>query len=134
MSPLISEKARAFLQESRFAVLGTAFADGRPQLTVMWYRLDDDTLMMNTAAGRVKDSNLRRDPRVAVCVEDGYNYVTLYGSVELDEDQATAQADIFGLAVRYHDAERAEQMAENSFRKQQRVTLRMTIERVDEHL
>lgn len=133
MADLLSPQARAFLLAPRFAVLGTAFEDGRPQLTVMWYRLDGDEIMMNTAAGRVKDGNLRRDPRVAICVEDGYNYVTLYGNVTINDDQETAQRDIFELALRYRDAAYAEQIAANSFRKQQRVTLRVAIDRVDEH-
>jgi PPOX class probable F420-dependent enzyme len=133
MAATMSEQVRAFLSEPRFAVLGTAREDGAPQLTVMWYELDGDEILMNTTVDRDKAANLRRDPRVALCVEDGYAYVTLYGSVRMVEDQATAQADIHRLAVRYWGRERADRTAAAQFSKQQRLTLRMTVERVIEH-
>ena len=42
----LSEKARAFLQERRFAVLATINKNGSPQLTTMWYLLDGDTITL----------------------------------------------------------------------------------------
>lgn len=129
----LSEQARAFLAEKRFAVLATINQDGTPQLTVMWYDLDGDEILMNTAVSRHKDHNLRRDPRVSLCVEDGYNYVTLYGVARLTEDQATAQADIHRLARRYHPPQRADEMMQAQFSKQERLTIRMSIERVSTH-
>jgi hypothetical protein len=50
----------------------------------------------------------------------------------LIDDQTTAQADIKRLAERYHDAEKAAQMTRDQFTKEQRMTLRMRIERVSE--
>lgn len=132
MPAQLSATARAFLAERRFAVLGTATPDGLPQLTVMWYELRGDIIMMNTLAGRVKDGNLRRDPRLAFCVEDEYRYVTIYGSATLIEDQTIAQADIAALAHRYESAEQAEGMI-TRFVTQHRVTIHMSIERVSEH-
>lgn len=102
----IADNVCRFVAEQRFAVLATINADGAPQQTVMWYLLDGDEVVINTAAGRVKDANLRRDPRVSVCIEDGYTYVTLSGQARLVEDQPTAQADIRRLASRYHDVRR----------------------------
>ncbi len=52
MTAKLSERAHAFLHEVRFAVLGTINQDGTPQLTTMWYLLEDDTLVMNTKVGR----------------------------------------------------------------------------------
>ena len=129
----LSERARSFLTEPRFGVLATINTDGSPQLTTMWYELQGDEIMMNTLAGRLKDRNMRRDARVALCFEEGYQYVTVTGTVRMVEDQATAQADIAHLAYRYHPAEKAAQMVETQFARQERVTLRMTIERVSEH-
>lgn len=130
----LSEKARAFLQEKRFAVLGTINPDNTPQLSTMWYELDGYEILMNTKVGRVKERNLRRDPRLSICIEDGYNYLTLAGTARLIDDQATAQADIMRLATRYHNPTKAEQMMRDRFSKQQRVTIRMAIERVVEDL
>ncbi|HEY0070612.1 MAG TPA: PPOX class F420-dependent oxidoreductase [Chloroflexia bacterium] len=128
---VLSDKVREFLTQRRFAVLATINEDGTPQQTVMWYELQGDRIMMNTAAGRIKEKNLKADPRVSFCVEDEYDYVTLTGRVELDYDRERSQADIKALATRYDGAEKAERMMRNTFSKQDRVTIYMTIERVD---
>jgi PPOX class probable F420-dependent enzyme len=125
----LTETARAFLGERRFAVLATINRDGTPQQTVMWYELQGDEIMMNTARGRLKDRNLDRDQRISICVEDGQRFVTLRGTVALNDEQEVAQADIKRLAVRYDGAEQAEKSAAN-FRKEHRITLRMKIEGV----
>jgi len=130
----LSDKARAFLQEKRFAVLGTVNPDSTPQLSAMWYELDGDEILMNTKVGRVKERNLRRDPRISICIEEGYHYLTLTGTAQLIDDQPTAQADIKRLASRYHNPEKAEQMSRDQFSKEQRMTFRMRIERVVEDL
>ena len=128
----LSDQARAFLEQKRFAGLATINRDGTPQLTTMWYELQGDEIMMNTVDGRIKAHNLRRDPRIALCIEDGYSYITLSGTVRLDDEQAIAQADIQRLATRYRGAEKAEQMMRKEFSKQHRLTVRLAIERVAE--
>ncbi|MFL5695614.1 MAG: PPOX class F420-dependent oxidoreductase [Ktedonobacteraceae bacterium] len=130
----LSEKARAFLNEIRFAVLATINSDGTPQLTTMWYLLEGDTIVMNTKAGRIKERNMRRDPRIAICVEDGYNYVTISGTVELIDDPEIAQRDIYRLAVRYDGEEAARQKVADQFSKERRITLHLKCEHVIEDL
>lgn len=129
----LSEAARAFLSEQRFAVLATIGASGLPQQTVMWYELRGDTIIMNTAAGRLKDKHLRRDPRVSICVAEGYNFVTITGTIELDDDQADAQEDIKRLAIRYHGQEEGERQAREQFSKQHRITLRLPVTKALEY-
>jgi PPOX class probable F420-dependent enzyme len=133
MAKTLSEQARAFLQERRYAVLATINADGTPQLSAMWYRLDGDTIVMNTKVGRIKERNMRRDPRVSVCFEDE-GYLTINGTVEFIEDQATAQEDIYRLAVRYDGEEAARKQMEKQFSKEQRVTLHIKCEHIIENL
>lgn len=125
----ISDAARAFLEERRFAVLATVGKSGLPQQSVMWYALRGDQIVMNTAAGRVKDRNVRRDKRVSVCFEEGYTYIAITGTVELNDDQTVAQADIKALAHRYNgpDADTAH------FEREHRVTWTITIESLDAH-
>ena len=86
---LIDEHVRAFLEEPHFAVLATINASGTPQLTVMWYALhpDDDVVVLNATRGLLKERNLRRDPRLSLCIEDGMRYVTLEGRAELVDDR-----------------------------------------------
>ncbi len=130
----LSKKARAFLREKRFAVLATLNSDGTPQLTTMWYLLENDgTILMNTRAGRLKERNMRRDPRISVCFEDGYNYLTIKGRVELIDDPQISQRDIYRLSARYHGEEKAKRQMENQFSKEQRVTLRLIPEKVQEY-
>jgi PPOX class probable F420-dependent enzyme len=133
MARALSEKARALLQERRFAILGTINKDGSPQLTTMWYLLDGDVILMNTKAGRTKERNMRRDPRISVCIEDGYSYVTISGTVEMVDDPQVAQRDIYRLAVRYNGEEEARWQMEEQFSKETRVTLHLKLEHVIEH-
>ncbi len=130
----LSEKARAFLNEKRFAVLATINSDGTPQLTTMWYLLEEDTIVMNTKAGRIKERNMRRDPRIAICVEDGYNYVTISGTVEMIDDPEIALRDIYRLAVRYDGEEAARQKVADQFSKERRITLHLKCEHVIEDM
>jgi PPOX class probable F420-dependent enzyme len=129
----IDPMVREFLEERRFAVLATINPDGSVQQTVMWYQLQGDKVMMNTRRGRVKDHNLLNDRRVSICVEDEYRYVTLSGTVELNEDNAQGQADIKTLAIRYEGAEQAERMVPEVFGKQHRVSIVLSIDKVDAH-
>ncbi len=130
----LSEKALAFLNAKHFAVLATINSDGTPQLTTMWYLLEGDTIVMNTKAGRIKDRNMRRDPRIAICVEDGYNYVTISDIVEMIEDPEIAQRDIYRLAVRNHGENKARQQVAEQFSKERRITLHLKCEHVIENL
>jgi PPOX class probable F420-dependent enzyme len=130
----ISPQVRRFLSEpARFTVLATPGSSGMPQQSVMWYRFDDDVIMMNTARGRIKDRNLLRDNRASVCFEDGYRYVTITGEITMIDEQDRAQSDIHALAAKYHGKDEADKMMTESFGKQERVTLLLSIDRVDAH-
>lgn len=126
----LSNKARRFLEDHRFAVLATINPDGTPQQSPVWYELQGDEIMMNTRRGRVKDRNLRRDPRCSICVEDGYTWLTIRGTARLIEDPEIAQSDIRHLSVINHGEEIAQRQMENQFSKQERVTIRLSIEHV----
>lgn len=129
----LSDAARSFLAEERFAVLATIGSDGLPHQTVMWYELRGDDIIMNTAAGRVKDRNLQREARVSICVEDGYRFVTISGVIEMNDDQIAAQEDIRRLAIRYHGQQAGENQSREMFSKQHRITLRLPIGQIIEH-
>jgi PPOX class probable F420-dependent enzyme len=124
----LSEAVRAFLEEVRFAVAATINSDGTPQQTVVWYELRGHEIIMNTAKGRLKDRNLRRDPRMSLCIEDGYRYLTIKGRAVLDE--TNAQKDIEALLIRYYGPERTREMMRTQFSKEHRVTVRLRIEKI----
>ena len=130
----LSKKAQAFLQELRFAVLATINQDGTPQLTTMWYLLEDDgTILMNTKVGRLKERNLRRDPRISICIEDDYNFLTINGTVQLIDDPERTQHDIYRLSARYHGEEKARRQMQDQFSKETRMSLLLKPERVIEY-
>ena len=62
------EERRTFLSEHRLAVVGAVRADGRPQLSPVYYTMDGDDLLISTTATRAKAKVVRRDDRVTVCV------------------------------------------------------------------
>ncbi|HET9919955.1 MAG TPA: PPOX class F420-dependent oxidoreductase [Ktedonobacteraceae bacterium] len=134
MAAQLSTKARAYLNEHRFAVLATYNEDGTVQQTVMWYLLEGDTIVMNTKKGRKKYNNLLRNPRISVCVPNGYIYLTLSGTVELIDDPQTAQHDIYRLALLNHGEMEAQEQMRQQFSKEQRVTIRMKIDHTIEDL
>ena len=100
----LSEDARKMLSEGKnFATIATLMPDGSPQATMVWVDTDGDHVIFNTAEGRVKTENLRRDPRVAVSVtssDDPYHKVTIRGRVvEFSHDGADDHIDM--LAKKY---------------------------------
>lgn len=126
----IPNDVRAFLEEPWFGVLATNRPGRPPLLTVMWYELRGDMLMVNSAAEVAKLDYIKEDPQVALCCEEGYKYVTVEGEVtELIDDQTIAQADIFALARRYNPDLSAEEVEKNSsyFKDQKRVTMLISI-------
>ena len=127
----LSAAQRAFLEEKRFAIVGSKNRDGSPHLAVMWYLLDGDDIVVNSAQGRVKDRNLAADPRMSVLVEDGYRWIRIDGRAKIEHDPKIAQADIRRLAARYYEDERkVDEAVKNNFGKQHRITYRLPIRRV----
>lgn len=127
----LTQAERDFLHEVRYAVLGTTNANGSAHLTVMWYMLEGDEILLNTAAGRKKPENLTRDPRASLMVPDAYRFVRVEGTVLANDDQAVAQADIRKLAFRYYrDEERVQRGVDATWSKQHRITYRMPVLRV----
>ncbi|HSG86325.1 MAG TPA: TIGR03618 family F420-dependent PPOX class oxidoreductase [Candidatus Limnocylindrales bacterium] len=127
-----SPELRAFLAGRHFATLATVAETGAPNQAVVWYRLDaDGTIVVNSAEGRRWPADLRRDPRVSIAIthhSDGYRWVGIRGVVEaVIDDQDVAQADIAGLAHRYHrdDPAKAERLIRDRFQRQHRVSFRI---------
>ncbi|MCI0548016.1 MAG: PPOX class F420-dependent oxidoreductase [Candidatus Rokubacteria bacterium] len=91
------------LKKKAFATLATVGADGSPQVTPVWFDWDGSHLRFNTAKGRVKDRNLRANPRVALAIldpENPYRYVQVKGRIaEITESGADAHID--ALAKKY---------------------------------
>ena len=125
----LNDKQREFLAAPRFGALATVNADGTPHMTVMWYALDGDEVVFNTARERRKPDNLVRDDRVSLLVFDAYRFVRVSGRAREVATGADAVADIHRLAVRYQ-GESAAARALETFRTQQRISYRFAIRHV----
>lgn len=134
MTAQLTDQIRTFLQERRVAILATLNQDGTIQQTVMWYLFENDIIVMNTIAGRIKERNIRRNPYVSVCFEEDSGYLSISGPVEFIDDPELGQRDIYRLAVRYHGEEQAQRQAANVFSKEPRVTMHLKCERILENL
>lgn len=122
MNAPIPDDVRSFLHEHRYATVATVDPDGAPYQVRAWYLLDGDCLILNSADGRRWPANLRRDPRVSVTVEGGYDWVRLDGRVQIDDRQERAQADIARMARRNDEPEEAERTIRERFEHQRRVS------------
>src|SRR5215471_7012326 len=104
MPDAIPEKHRELFNKKAFASLATLMPDGRPQVTPVWVDYDGTHIIVNTAKGRAKDRNMRRDPRVSLAVIDPdnpYRYLEVRGRVaEIVEDGA-ADSHIDKMAKKY---------------------------------
>jgi len=133
----LDDRLRAFLQQPLFAALATIDPDGGPRQAVIWYRLEDDgRILVNSRAGRRWPANLQRDDRVslAVMAPDGYTWLGLTGRVdEIDDDVERAREDIVALAHRYYP-EGPTAVSIATFRSQPRITFRIAIDGIHDHL
>ena len=102
----LTDKQREFLDQPYVGEVTTLRDDGSPHTTVVWVDTDTDVVMFNTAVGRAKERNIRRDPRVSLIVVDpgnAYKWISVSGEAELTTDGADAQID--KLAKKYLGAD-----------------------------
>jgi PPOX class probable F420-dependent enzyme len=100
----LTDKAKRLLSEPNIVHLATVMLDGSPQVSPIWARVEDGLIEFNTAAGRVKEQNMRRDPRVAFSVvdrNDPYERASVRGRVVEMVDGDEARAHIDKMAKKY---------------------------------
>ena len=91
MEKMTAEETREFLRAgTRTGKLATISADGSPHVAPIWFDLDvNGDLYFTTGETTVKGRNLRREPRMSLCVDDEnppFSYVLLFGVAEILED------------------------------------------------
>lgn len=126
----ITEPVARLLKGKNFAYLSTLMKDGSPQVTPTWVDIDKDrnSILVNTAEGRIKHKNVSRDPRVAISISDQnnpYNMVSIRGRVieqiSEDTDEHTDR-----LAKKYLDMDKYPYRSPN----EKRVILKIKPEKV----
>jgi len=108
MSNVIPKEFLDLFEKKGFAHFATLMADGSPQVTPVWCNYQDELVWINSAVGRQKDRNIKRDPRVALSIQDPdnpYRYLEVRGKVvEITEDGADDHID--ALAKKYMGVDR----------------------------
>ena len=102
MPTKLTQEDLAILAEPYVAAVATVGADGGPHITPVWVDTDGEVVRFDTAKGRVKELNLRRNPRIALVVLDSnnpYRWVAVRGTAEMVEEGADAHID--ALAKKY---------------------------------
>jgi PPOX class probable F420-dependent enzyme len=121
----LPDAARALFAAPNFVTVATIDADGRPQLSVVWAKVDGDDVLFSTIKRRRKYANLVRDGRATALVypaDDPYSYAEIRGSVTLTDDPA---ADLINeLSIKYTGEPFGDRPGE------QRVIVRIIPERV----
>jgi PPOX class probable F420-dependent enzyme len=94
----LSEKARNLFTGPNYLFVATVNPDGSPQVTPVWTDLEDGRIRFNTAVGRAKERNLRRDPRIGMSItarDDPWDKVDIRGRVVdfIEGEEADRQID-----------------------------------------
>jgi PPOX class probable F420-dependent enzyme len=100
----LSERACNLFDGANYLFVGTTNADGSPQVTPVWTDRQDGRIRFNTAVGRVKERNLRRDPRIALSItarNDPWDKVDVRGRVVEFIEGEEADAHIDDLSEKY---------------------------------
>ena len=87
------------LLESNTAVLATIGADGRPQLSAVWFLADDDEIRVSLNTSRQKVKNLRANRAVNLFILDPSaptRYLEIRGDAELTDDPDYSFAERVG--------------------------------------
>jgi len=130
---MTTEQWRAFLAEgTRTGKLATTLRDGSPHVVPIWFVLDGDDLVFNTGRDTAKGRSIRRDGRVAICVDDErapFAFVTVRGRATVSADTAELLPWATRIAARYMGQARAAEFgARNAVEGE--LLVRVRIERV----
>ena len=111
MQHLTSEQCAFLSQDTRTGKLATVRKDGRPHVVPIWFVLDGNELVFNTGERTVKAANMRRDPRVTICVDEEiapYAYIQIEGIASFSDDPVELLKWATLIGGRYMGAELAE--------------------------
>jgi PPOX class probable F420-dependent enzyme len=126
---LTDPRIREFFEGKNFAFLSSLMKDGSPHVTPTWVDIEDDNILINTALGRIKQTNISRDPRIALSIIDQdnqYEMVTIRGKVTEQITGDVAEKHIDKLARKYINLDKYPRRSKN----EQRVILKIKPEKI----
>jgi PPOX class probable F420-dependent enzyme len=110
---MLQAQVDEFLQEPRFAVIGTIRRKGTPQLTPVWFLYENGRVYVSMSTNSAKYRNLTRDPRVCICISASHpdaRAVIIHGAVELFPAESAWSDDVqWRLTRRYYNSDKEAQ-------------------------
>ena len=125
----LTELAKRLIDGKNLVSVATLMPDGSPQVAPVWVEREGDIVVINTTTTRQRYRNLKRDPRVALCVFDMdniYSNVMIRGRAS-EITMVGAEEDIDRLSTKYNGRKYPGHSPEEP-----RVIIRITPERVAE--
>src|SRR5207249_2187452 len=83
------EERRDFVRRHRTAIFGYGRRHDGPSMTVVYYVMDGDDILVSTMAGRGKTKAVRRNPKISLCVLDESwppTYLVVYCDARVETD------------------------------------------------
>jgi PPOX class probable F420-dependent enzyme len=123
-----------YLERSRTATMVTNGPSGHPHAVAMWYAVVDGAIWFETKAKSQKATNLRRDPKITVLIEDGHTYdtlrgVSLEGTAEIIDDPDALWSVGVSVWERYNGPYTEEMKPLVEFMLHKRVAVRVDVTR-----
>ncbi len=91
MTSITDPEVRDLLDNPNYAVVSTYNRDGTILSTLVWVDTENGDVAINSAIGRKWPTNLQRDPRVTLLIQEAgnpYNYVEIRGEADATTDGA----------------------------------------------
>src|SRR5580704_535339 len=126
-----ADKRRQFVRDHRTCIFGYARREHGPAMTVVYYVMDGDDILVSTMEARSKAKAVDRDPHVSLCVLDEQwppTYLQVYGTAVVERDREQS-ADLLRRVIELMAGEpvpdeRRVQIAEMA-KVEQRVVIRV---------
>lgn len=122
---------RAFVESHRTCVFGYQRKHGPPSMSVVYYVVDGDDLLVSTMAARAKAKAVARTREASVCVLDEkwpLTYLQVYGPAAVDDDFDTAVTVMMKVAAIMSGQplpDAARPIVEAKAREERRVVIRL---------
>ena len=97
------------LEGKNFVYIATVNPNGMPQVTPTWVDTDGKFVLINTALGRAKERNIKKNPHVALAITDQnnpYNLVVIQGKVIDKVTGHFAEEHIDKMAKKYQGVDK----------------------------
>lgn len=125
------EERRQFVRDHRTAVFGYQRKAHGPAMSIVYYVMDGDDILVSTMRARGKAGAVRRSPKVSLCVLDEKwppTYVVVYCDATVETEESAVvdlMMRIAGLMAGNEMPESVRPMVAEGAKREERVVLRL---------